>query len=394
MRTFDVAVIGAGPAGSSTAITLAGLGCAVLLLDRARFPREKLCGDFLNPSSWPVLADLGVADAVRGCNPVRISGFSVHSVNGQSAAGPLPAQDALHGALGIPRYLLDDVLINRAKQVAVTVQEGCTVRAISRETASWAIHCRSAPGEETWRARFLVGADGRNSKVARELKLDGAAPGRHSAVGFQMRFKLASAIEDTVQLYHFRGGYAGVVRIDPATINVAFVIDRASLRDRISFPALRRQYLEQNPRLRALLRAGEPCGKLRSIWPVYFAPRRRHGDGFALVGDAAQVTEPLTGEGIYFALKSGQLAARCIAEARRHAPSSGVDLTHYQDASNREFRKRARFNLGLRLLMRRPGLFGAAVLLLGWRKDLLQALLRQVCGHGCQSATVGKLSWE
>ena len=70
----------------------------------------------------------------------------------------------------------DDVLINRAKQVAVTVQEGCTVRAISRETARWAIHCRSAPGEETWRARFLVGADGRNSKVARELKLDGAAP--------------------------------------------------------------------------------------------------------------------------------------------------------------------------------------------------------------------------
>ena len=170
-----------------------------------------------------------------------------------------------------------------------------------------------------------------------------------------MRFKLASAIEDTVQLYHFRGGYAGVVRIDPATINVAFVIDRASLRDRISFPALRRQYLEQNPRLRDLLRAGEPCGKLRSIWPVYFAPRRRHGDGFALVGDAAQVTEPLTGEGIYFALKSGQLAARSIAEAWRHAPSSGVDLTHYQDASNREFSQARALQLGLRLLMRRAG---------------------------------------
>lgn len=380
MQRFDVAVIGAGPAGSSTAITLAGLGCTVVLLDRARFPRNKLCGDFLNPINWPVLEDLGVADAVRDCNHVKVSGFSVSSASGQKAACALPPQDALHSGLGIQRYFLDDALINRARQLGVTVQEDCKVLAISRETPGWAINCRTSEGDEIRRAPMLVGADGRNSKVARELKLDTPAAQKRGSVGFQMRLKLASGIEDSVQVYHFRGGYAGVVRIDSDTINIAFTIARSSLRDTISFQALRKQYLEQNSALRELLFHSEPCSKLRSIWPVYFPARRSYGDGFVLVGDAAQVTEPVTGEGIYFALKSGQLAARSIADALRNPKSSRLALARYESACHKELGKRTRLNKCLRSLMRHPALLDAAVFLLRWRKELLEALLRQVCG--------------
>jgi flavin-dependent dehydrogenase len=190
-----------------------------------------------------------------------------------------------------------------------------------------------------------------------------------------------------VQLYHFRGGYAGVVRIDPDTINVAFTIDRSSLRDPISFQALRKGYLEQNSRMRDLLCHSESCGKLRSTWPIYLPPRKRYGRGFALVGDAAQVTEPVSGEGIYFALKSGQLAARSIAEALRDTRFADVVLTSYESAYNDELGTRVRLNTGLRLLMNRPVLLGAAVFLLERRKDWLQAVLRQICGGTCQSAT-------
>ncbi len=386
MRRFDVAVIGAGPAGSATAITLAGLGCAVLLLDRARFPRDKLCGDFLNPINWPILEDLGAADAVRECKHVKISGFSVTSARGQRAASPLPAHDALHSGLGIQRYFLDYALVNRAKKLGVTVQDGYKVLAITRETTGWAINCRTPEGNETRHARLLVGADGRNSKVARQLNLDGPGPHQRGSVGFQMRLNLASGIEDSVQVYYFRGGYAGVIRIDPDTINVAFTIGRSFLPDGISFQGLRKNYLEQNSDLRDLLLHSEPCGQLRSIWPVYFAPRKRYGDGFVLVGDAAQVTEPVTGEGIYFALKSGQLAARSIAGALRHGGSFSDHLARYESACTEEFGRRARINMGLRLLMTRPVLLGAAVRLVGWRRDLLEAVLMQVCGGAYRHA--------
>ena len=115
MPEFDVAIIGAGPAGSATAITLAGLGHKVLMLDRARFPRHKLCGDFLNPSNWPVLEALGVADAVRECRHARVSRVRIGARSGATAGGGLPLRNRLCAGLGIRRYFLDNVLVSRAK---------------------------------------------------------------------------------------------------------------------------------------------------------------------------------------------------------------------------------------------------------------------------------------
>jgi geranylgeranyl reductase family protein len=379
-RGFDVAVIGAGPAGSSTAITLARLGYAVILLDRARFPRHKLCGDFLNPINWPALEDLGVADAVRECQHVKIGRFAASSANGRITTGPLPLQALLCSGLGIQRYFLDDVLINGAKHAGVAVEEGCNVTAISRERAGWAIKCRASGGGETRYARLLVGADGRNSKVARQLKLATVQAKKPGSVGFQMRLKLASGVRDSVEVHEFAGGYAGIVRLDHETINLAFTIERSCLRAAASFENLRKHYLDGNSALRDLLSRAAPCDKLRSIWPVYFPARKRYGDDFLLVGDAAQVTEPVTGEGVYFALKSGQLAAQAIAEGLQNPQSLRLKLARYDSACTRQFSRRTRLNATLRILIRHPSLFGAAVFLLERRKGFLRALLRQVCG--------------
>jgi geranylgeranyl reductase family protein len=379
MRAFDIAVVGGGPAGSSTAIALARLGHAVLLLDRARFPRHKVCGDFLNPVSWPLLEELGVAEAVLNCAHAKITHFAVSSARGQAAAGALPSCELPHCGLGLQRYFLDDVLIQRAKAVGVQVREECSVTAMLRDRAGWVIQCRTGNGPETQHARLLVGADGRNSRVARQLKLD-AAPARAASVGFQMRFNLPAGVEQSVQLHQFPGGYAGVVRLDRRTINVAFTVQRSALGALPSLATLCQQHLDGNPALRKLLLGSEPCGKLRSVWPVYFPARRRHGDGFVLVGDAAQVTEPLTGEGIYFALRSGQLAARSIAKGLKNPRSLGGELAQYESACRREFRKRAHLNACLRTVMAHPALLSPALLVLGWRKELLQALLRRVCG--------------
>ncbi|MGH7928106.1 MAG: NAD(P)/FAD-dependent oxidoreductase, partial [Candidatus Binatia bacterium] len=247
MREFDVAVIGAGPAGSATAISLASVGHRVVLLDRARFPRDKLCGDFLNPISWPVLEDLGVADAVRECVHVKVLRFRVSAASGESAGSPLPLRDTLHSGLGIQRYFLDDVLVTRAKRLGVTVAEGCNVFGISREKGGWIVSYRGPHGNENRRARLLVGADGRNSRIARQLKLDAIGTQNHGSIGFQIRLEMISGLEDSVQVHQFPGGYAGLVRLDAETVNLCFTLDQSSAGKAISFDLLRKDFLNRNP---------------------------------------------------------------------------------------------------------------------------------------------------
>jgi flavin-dependent dehydrogenase len=128
MQDFDVAIVGAGPAGCSSAITLAQLGYEVVLIDRAIFPREKLCGDFVNPINWPVLQRLHVSDDVLGRRHVKITRFRITSADGAQATSPLPAAGGRQFGLGLRRYDLDHTLLERAKSLAVTVNEGSQVK--------------------------------------------------------------------------------------------------------------------------------------------------------------------------------------------------------------------------------------------------------------------------
>ena len=190
---------------------------------------------------------------------------------------------------------------------------------------------------------------------------------------------MISGLEDSVEVHQVDGGYAGLVRLDSDTVNLCFTVERPLARQRVSFEALLEGFLEVNPTLRALLRGGQPCSELRSISPVYFPPRKRYGDGFLLVGDAAQVTEPVSGEGIYFALRGGQLAARAASVALRANETAARRLEPYESICNAEFAARVRLNRGLRVIMRHPALLAALIPLLR-RQALLDALLRRICG--------------
>ena len=101
MTEFDVAIVGAGPAGCSTAITLAQRGCNVALIDRAVFPREKLCGDFLNPINWPVLDELAVSQDVLACPHNQISAFRITTADGAEAFSAIPVETERRFGLGL-----------------------------------------------------------------------------------------------------------------------------------------------------------------------------------------------------------------------------------------------------------------------------------------------------
>ena len=377
MTQFDVAIVGAGPAGSATAITLAQQGYHVTLIDRAVFPRDKLCGDFLNPINWPVLDELDVRDDILACPHAKISKFRISAADGAQAISSLPVLREHHFGLGLRRYYLDHALLERAKHVGVSVYEESKVNGVEMDSRGSRLEMDRCGEFVAVRAKLVVGADGRNSWLARQLGVATAKPS--GSVGFQIQLQKVFGLFGSVEIHQFAGGYAGLVRVDADTVNLGFAVRHSLLGKSVSFENLREKFLSRNPFLNDLLCAAEPVSELRSAWPVHFSARRCFGDGFLLVGDAARVTEPVTGEGIFFALRSGQLAAATIAAALGAGKGSAFRLSEYDRACRKEFGARLRLNSLIRILMYRPKSLSLAIRLLGHRKPLLESLVNAVC---------------
>jgi geranylgeranyl reductase family protein len=379
MKHFDVAIIGAGPAGSSAAIQLAAKGYSVALLDKEQFPREKLCGDFLNPVNWPMLRELKVERAVLARPHEKISIFRFTSFSGEEAEIPLPAdRDEAVVGLGLRRFDLDYVLLERAKSLGVTVLDGWKPKELERQPDGWILKADESDVFGELGARMLIGADGRNSWVAHHLGLADPAAMQGRSVGFQFRLKCTNRSTGKVEIHLFPGGYAGVVGLDGDTVTLGLAIEKHRLFDGRPEQSLLKSILPQNPWLKEMLWSGT-VSEMRSTYPVYFRPRRAHSDGVLLVGDAARVSEPVTGEGIYFALKSGELAAGTMDQAFRKSDFSADQLCLYERECRSVFRARRGINALIRWLIYRPALLSPVIRLSHKRTRLLDPIVHMIC---------------
>src|SRR5215475_13308514 len=160
MQPFDVAIVGGGPAGSSCAAFCAAAGLQTLVLDREKFPREKVCGDCLNPSCWPVLERLGLAQRVRDLPNSKLCSVAFVAIDGREVIVDLPS--GADCEISVKRSLFDDLLLRRARELGADVHEQTTVTGLSRDD-HWKIETTSG---QTFHAWMLIGADGRNSTVA------------------------------------------------------------------------------------------------------------------------------------------------------------------------------------------------------------------------------------
>jgi menaquinone-9 beta-reductase len=376
MKSCDAVIVGAGPAGSAAAIGLARRGYAVALLDKKSFPREKLCGDFVNPINRPLFRDLGVEEQVLALPHGTVSGFRITTFSGRAAEVEFSQRE--HGTesgLGLRRAHLDQALLQRAKALGVMIYQGRRVDKLWRAPEGWRL---TADGEESWRAKILIGADGRNSWVARQLGLcRSTTEGR--AIGFQSRLQFSGASGDKVEIHLFPGGYAGVVGLGDGTVNLCLAVDKRRLPREQGAEYLFAELLPRNPRLADILQRSARASEVRSVYPVYFPPRRSAADGALLVGDAARVSEPVTGEGIYFAMRSGLLAAKTIDLAFRQGDLAVHSLAGYERACRRAFRSRIALNSLIRFAIYRPALLDPVIRLSAQNGRLLHSLVDAVC---------------
>jgi len=380
MAKFDVAIIGAGPSGSATAIALARRGYAVALVDKERFPREKLCGDFVNPINLPIFRALGVEQQILAEDHERVTAFRVTSFLTGEAEAPLPSVDkqTLFG-LGMRRASLDSILLQQAEKEGAAAFQDARVGELKRESQAWRLQVDQGGAREELRARILIGADGRNSWVAHRLGLSSPAATQGRALGLQVRLKRARSLAGKVEIHLFPGGYAGVVGVGGDVINLCLAVRKETLPAGQPMDSLWNAALPRNPNLEEILCTSERVGKTRSIYPIYFSPRRSVGDGVLLVGDAARVSEPVTGEGIYFALRSGLLAADAADRAFRFMDFSAAQLGTYEQACRRLFRARRGLNALLRFLIYRPALFASLIRLSATKRRLVESMIRAIC---------------
>jgi len=343
---YDVAIVGGGPAGSACAAACGQAGMRALLLERAVFPREKVCGDCLNPSCWPILERIGVADRVLAQPHSRFTEIVFSGARGSPVSCALA--DSPHGEIAIPRSALDSILLDRAREAGVDVREGIAVTAIA---PGWEI----TTAGETFHSRLLVAADGRNSTIARLLGLLPAA--KRDRVAAQAHVPLPAGFGEQVRMHFLPRGYCGAASIGGGRMNLCLVARPAHLPDLKLWAAGQFQI--------------PPDQTWRTITPLERDAVCPAHENLLLIGDAARVVEPFTGEGIYYALASGMLAASHIAKGQ---------LPDYAAAHARLYRGRLWVNQFAKAAVLHPALASLALSFARVFPGALQFLTARVVG--------------
>jgi flavin-dependent dehydrogenase len=338
----DVAIVGAGPGGSTLAALLARRGYSVALIDRDAFPRDKLCGEFLSYDALPIIkalgVDLGIAPLIEHCRVVgrhRTYEF-----------------DFPHPARGVSRMLLDDAL-HRCAVAAGAQPVTAMATAVSSDRVTF-------EGGSV-RARVVAGAWGRWGRFDQQLERAFVRDRSHRNFGFKRHYR-GDGARGVIELYSFAHGYLGVNDVEGGITNICGLVHAQRLQGHKGrWDAFVETIRAEETPLDAMYTRYAPAqdGFLSSE-PVIFRARSAVEEGIFMIGDASGVIDPLTGNGIAMAMQSALVATSFIAEALEGGDRKRNE-DGYRDEHAALFGRRIAWSRRVAFLLSRPALLDAAL---------------------------------
>jgi menaquinone-9 beta-reductase len=382
--TFDVAIAGAGPAGTSAAIHLATQGARVLLVEQKRFPRPKLCGEFISPECMPHFERLGVADQMISAGAVTLTQTVFYSRKGRSVNVPSEWFGATGRALGLSRAEMDQKLLERAKNAGALVLEDTQASELILDRGcvrGLRLKCGSEIKEH--HARVTVDATGRTRALARKLNSRRKPEhiSRYRLVAFKAHLENAQVAEGACEIYLYPGGYGGLSSVEGGASNFCFIASARDVRRCGSDPeAVIRESVFRNPRAAYTLAHAHARSEWLSVSLESFGRQKLvPAEGLITIGDAAAFIDPFSGSGMLIALESGELAARTITnqfERLRQDASFAPLAREYRVEYGKKFDSRLRICSLLRRAAFVPSLAEAAILFFGTSTRLRRKVAR------------------
>ena len=349
---YDLIVVGGGPAGSACAITAARAGARVLLLEKDKFPRHKVCGEFVSPESLQLLEWL----LGKRCFPDKPQIAHARVFSGRKTIS-LPIDPA---AQSIARFELDAALFHAVQSAGAQVLEEITVREVQGGNL---FSVKTA--DKSFSTRAVVNATGRWS----ELTQKPAIRKQEKWIGLKGHFQEKDP-SPTVDLYFFDGGYCGVQPVSDRAVNACAMVRADAAR------SLEEVFARQ-PALMQRAQPWQPLFPPITTSPLYFREPQTESGGMVLAGDAAAFIDPFAGDGISLALHSGTLAAECLEGFFQGRCSLEEATRQYDAAYRRQFEPAFRNAARLRMMLSAPPWIRSLLVSLAGTRPFSKAIVKR-----------------
>jgi len=380
----EVIVVGGGPAGASTAHSLARNGIDVLVLDRAKFPRDKICAEYLSPQASRILSDMNVLDEIERSHPAHLAGMRIRAPDGHYADGEFASTHGFRPfreyGLAIRRTILDEIVLRGARTAGARVEELVRITDVNKDQSGRVsgVNVIGPDGAaRTLTSRYVIGADGLRSIVGKRLGLTHTSrffPKRLALVAHYRKVRDVGALGE---MHVDHDGYFGIVDVGLGLMNVAVVVPISRAKE---IGEGRTEFLEQwiaaRPHLAERFVGAERVTDVHATGPFATTSRPAWAPGAALVGDAAEFFDPFTGEGMYSALRGGELLAPFVAEALRGTQSNEKRvLAGYEARRRSEFGGKWKLERIIGMAIAYPYFLNNAARALSRNKDLADLLV-------------------
>lgn len=370
MLETDICILGAGPGGATAALHLANAGQRCLLLDRATFPRDKVCGDALSGKVLSELRRLGIDLPARlEADPIQLPswGIDFYAPNGRRLAVPFrprynPRTDQAAGHIA-KRLDFDNFLIEEVRRrPEIDLREGVDVAQHEQlPDGQWLL--KAADGTPIARTRLLLVANGAQSAFARQIGGHQLEPDHHCA-GLRAYYRGVQGLhpDNFIELHFikdFLPGYLWVFPLPNGEANVGVgMLTSAVSKKKVNLRERLADMLATHPVLKERFATAERLGPVRGFGlPLGSKRRSLSGAGYLLLGDAASLIDPFSGEGISHAMVSGRHAADWAAKALTAQDTSSEFLKQYDAAVYRRLWQELRLSRTMQRLLQFPSLF-------------------------------------